>query len=132
MTRISRYTFRPRYCRTKKGLSLLFTPCMSRPSKNDVREKIRGLINRNFKGSVQQLAQRINLKVRGWFLYYCQYNKYTTVDLWYWLNGKVINWVMANRRFGMRRAVRWLRMIYKNNPDTFIHWQLSHLWVGCC
>lgn len=122
------YTFRPRYCRTKKGLSLLFTPCMSRHSKNDVREKIRGIINRRFKGSVQQLAHQVNQKARGWFQYYCQYNKYTTVDLWYWLNGKVIKWIMENRRFGTRRAVRWLRTIYKGNPDTFIHWQLSHPW----
>lgn len=122
------YTFKPRYCPTKKGLSLLFTPCMSTHSKNDVREKIRKLINRSFKGSVQQLAQMLNQKVRGWFQYYCQYNKYTTIDLWYWLNGKVINWVMKNRHFGKRRAVRWLKTIYSTNPDMFIHWQLSHPW----
>ena len=122
------YTFRPRYCPTKKGLSLLFTPCMSMHAKNDVREKVRKVINRSFKGTVQQLAQVLNQKVRGWFQYYCKYNKYTTTDLWYWLNGKMINWVMDNRRFGKQKAVKWLKTIYDTNPGMFVHWQLSHPW----
>ncbi len=117
------YTFRPRLCPTKKGTNLLFSPCMSNTAKNAVRQKIREVITRSFKGTIQELAEKLNPKIRGWYQYYCKFTKWTTKGLWYWLNQKMIKWIMKNRKFGKGKSIKWLRNIYQTSPNLFVHWQ---------
>jgi len=118
------YTFRPRLWKTKTGLTLAFAPCMSQQAKLAAREKLRGLALYRFQVSIQELAKKLNPMLRGWINYYCKYNKWSTIDLWMYVNDRLAMWVRANRGFSIRRAFRWLKTIYKSQPGLFVHWEL--------
>lgn len=124
------YTFRPRYCPTKEGIKLLTAACMSESAKNEVRDKIRKMAIRKFRGNIQQLSGFINSKIRGWVNYYCKFHKWTTVGLWWWLNGKLIEWVRCNKRIGSLKAIRWLEQVGRTKPDIFAHWQILPIKLG--
>ncbi|TVR15494.1 MAG: group II intron reverse transcriptase/maturase, partial [Balneolaceae bacterium] len=120
------YTFRPRICSTKQGWQLLYVPCMSRKAKVSVMEKLKQLNLHKYKGTIQQMAKLLNARIRGWMNYYCRWNKWTTTWVWRVLNLKLIKWLKWNRRFSKKRAVNWLKQVYKANPRLFAHWSLVH------
>lgn len=124
------YTFRPRYCPVQGKMKLLTAACMSESSKNEVRDQIRKMAIRKFRGSIQQLSRAINCKISGWVNYYCRFHKWTTVGVWKWLNGKLIEWVMCNKGIGKRKAIRWLVQVAMTKPDIFAHWQILPLRLG--
>ncbi len=118
------YTFKPRYCPTRYGFRLLTSACMSEAAKNEVRSKIRRFSIRKFRGNIQQLSVALRTRIRGWMNYYCKFHKWTTAGLWFWLNRKLIEWKMGNKRIGKRKAIRWLVNVYKTSPSLFDHWTL--------
>lgn len=119
------YTFRPLGRPTKNGWKLTYFPCMSKSSQTSVREKVRGVVNRRFMGTIQNIASRLNTMARGWINYYCVYSKWTTYGLWYWINLKLVRWIMRRKKMGRGRAHRWLNGIYSQNPNLFLHWTLA-------
>jgi RNA-directed DNA polymerase len=119
------HSFQPGWCRTKSGGRLLFQPVMSRKAKKSVMDKIRQMRLHQKKISIQEMAALVNTKVRGWMNYYCEFNEYTTRDLWWLLNLRLIRWVRTNRKFNLYRAVKWLKNIYKTQPKLFAHWAIT-------
>ncbi|MCG2591101.1 group II intron reverse transcriptase/maturase [Rhodohalobacter sulfatireducens] len=120
------YTFRPRMCNTRQGRRLWYLPCMSRKAKVSVTEYLKKLNLHKYKGTIQQMAGLLNTRIRGWMNYYCQWSKWTTTWVWRVLNLKLIKWLKWNRRFSKKRAVNWLKKVYKANPGLFAHWSLVH------
>lgn len=118
------YTFKPRWINNKDGGELAFTPCMSSISKKSVKESVRAMKFKRKQIPIQRMAILLNPKIRGWMEYYCRWNKWTTTDLWWWMNNRLIRWVMKTRLFSIKRAVRWLKGVYKTQPGLFAHWQL--------
>jgi len=119
------YTFRPRICNTKQGWQLLFVPCMSRKAKVSVVENIKKLTLHKFKGTIQQIADLLNPRIRGWINYYCRWSKWTTTWIWRVMNLRLIKWFKWNRGFNKKRAIHWLKSVYKTNPKLFAHWSLA-------
>jgi RNA-directed DNA polymerase len=120
------YTFRPRICNTEQGWQLLYVPCMSRKAKVSVTEKLKQMNLHKYKGTIQHMANLLNVRIRGWMNYYCRWSKWTTTWVWRVLNLKLIKWLKWNRRFPKKRAVKWLKGVYKTNPTLFAHWSLVH------
>ena len=120
------YTFRPRICKLRKGLSLQYLPCMSRGSKAKVVGQIRNLQLHKRQISIQRLAEMLNPRIRGWMQYYCRFSKWTTVWVWRVLNLRLVKWLKWTRRFSKKRAIKWLKLVYKTQPDLFAHWKLVH------
>lgn len=120
------YTFRPRLWKTKRGLMLAFSPCMSQQAKKAVRDKIRGMALYRFQVSIQELAKTLNPKLRGWIGYYCKYNKWSTHGLWSFVNLRIAKWLKENRKFPIKRAFKWLRGVFKTQPNLFAHWEFAH------
>lgn len=116
------YTFRPLRRPTKSGWKLTYFPVMSQASKKEARRRLKKVVNRRFRGTIKELAQILNPMIRGWYLYYCKYSKWTTRGLWYWLNKKIVAWVAVHRKRSRAKARRWLNNIYKTNPGLFEHW----------
>lgn len=121
------YTFAPKMCRIKGNNMLNFKPAMSRKSKKSVMEKLRSMSIHKSKENILQLAERINLKVRGWMNYYCAFDRWSTAGVWWQLNRRIIKWAMWNKKKTVRKAVRWLQGIYRTKPGLFAHWKIAHL-----
>jgi RNA-directed DNA polymerase len=120
------YTFKPRYCPTKDGLKLITPACLSESSKTSVRDKLRKFSIRKFRGNIQELSSAINVMIQGWINYYCKFDKWTTVGLWFWLNRKRIEWKIAQkRRLGKRKAIRWLETVYRRKPNETVQLSVS-------
>lgn len=119
------YTFRPRLCPTKKGIRLLFTPCMSSKAKVRVLENVRKLNIKRMKIPIQELANILNPRIRGWMNYYCKINKWTTTGLWWQIHLRIIKWVMKIRKMSKKDAIFFLKRIYKTNHFLFVHWQMQ-------
>src|SRR5690606_7756156 len=119
------HTFRPLGRPTKNGWKLTYFPCMSQDAKKSVREKVKSVVNRRFMGKLQDIAQRLNAMARGWISYYCVYSRWTVYGLWYWINLKLVRWVMRRKKMGRGRAHQWLKKIYNQNPNLFTHWGLA-------
>ncbi len=118
------YTFKPRWINHAQGGELAFTPCMSSVSKKSVKESVRNMQFKRKQIPIQRMAVLLNPKLRGWIEYYCKWNKWTTTGLWWWMNNRLMRWVMKSRLFSKKRAYRWLQGIYKTQPRLFVHWQL--------
>ncbi len=118
------YTFRPRWINNPNGGELAFTPCMSNVSKRSVKDSVRDMKFKRRQIPIQRMAVLLNPKIRGWMSYYCRWNKWTTTGLWWWLNNRLVRWVMKTRRFSLKRAVRWLKGVCKTQPELFADWQL--------
>ncbi len=119
------HTFQPRRCRTKSGDRLLFQPVMSRKAKKNIMDKIREMRIHQKKISIQEMAELLNRKVRGWMNYYCEFNGRSTRNLWWMLNLRLLQWVRSNRKFNLLRAIRWLKGVYKTQPGLFAHWEIT-------
>lgn len=117
------YTFHPLRRPTRNGWKLTYFPAMSQSSKKEVRRRLTKVINRGFRGSIRELAQIINPMLKGVYLYYCKYSKWTTRDLWYWLNKRIIRWIMSYRKRSRASARHWLLNVYNSHPNLFEHWK---------
>lgn len=120
------YTFSPRWCLTKKGFCLLFTPKMSKKSKSHIFAEISKLKIHKWQCSIEDIAEQISNRIRGWINYYCKFGKWTTSYVWKVINDRLIKWLLWKRGYSKKRAIRWLKMKYKENPLLFPHWQLVH------
>jgi RNA-directed DNA polymerase len=87
-------------------------------------ESVRGMQFKRKQIPIQRMAVLLNPKIRGWIAYYCKWNKWTTTGLWWWMNNRLMRWVMKTRLFSKKRAYRWLQGICKTQPGLFAHWQL--------
>jgi hypothetical protein len=51
--------------------------------------------------------------------YYCKFHKWTTTRVWHWLNKKLIEWTMCNKKIGKFKEIRWLEQVCKTQPGLF-------------
>jgi len=119
------YTFRPMLIPTRDGILLLTTPVMSQKSKKSVMEKLRGMKLYKKKLRIQQLAREVNEQTTGWINYYCAFSKWSTQKLWEQVNRILIKWVMCNRNWGFKRALKWIKACFKTQPLLFRHWEIA-------
>src|ERR1035438_4429256 len=82
-----------------------------------------GFSIRKFRGNIQRLSKAINIKIIGRMNYHCKFHKWNTVNLWHWLNRKLIEWTMCNKGIGKLKAIRRLVAIYRTQtqPALFAH-----------
>ena len=123
------YTFRSRSARTKQGrLFVNFSPAMSQESKSEVYEKIRKWqLHRRTDLSLNDLAEWINPKIRGWINYYGRYYKRALYHIFVNLNKILFKW--AKRKFkrlkgSPKKAIVWFSRIALRDPKLFAHWEL--------
>jgi len=124
------YTFRCRKVLTKFGkITSSFTPAVSHEAAVRFREKIKECQEQLKCGTPEQLAYRMNPIIRGWANYFMKYcpseAKRRGLD---YVNFVIVNWARKRYgRFGRSRgkAYKWLRLIAKEKPILFSHWQMG-------
>lgn len=82
-------------------------------------------IHRGTSEDLPKLAQRYNAIIRGWITYYGKHwYRNFSYRLWTVLQSRLIKWVRAKYRLGVRAATRRLMLVKKETPKLFAHWDL--------
>ena len=124
------YTFRARPARSPKGRRFKsFSPAVSKMAlKKIVRELRKMKIHRRTKMSIEDIAEMINPKVRGWINYYGRYRKRILKQIFHNLNVRLLKWIRNKYkrfRYRIRAAKRWLKNVCKSNSKLFAHWSFG-------
>lgn len=120
------FTLKPRIVMDKnKNLILLTLPAMSIKAKKRVSQEMTSWKLHRKNWELVTIAKFVNERVTGWMNYYCYSRPETTWRLWVLLNRRLLKWIMRLRKWRFRRAIRWLKMTYKMQPNLFAHWAIA-------
>jgi RNA-directed DNA polymerase len=90
------------------------------------------VFHKKSQSTIQDLALRLNPKIRGWINYYGKVRKKSLTPVFYHLHHRFIKWIL-NKYKGFKwskiKAVNWLRRIIVSFPYLFYHWQLGYKFV---
>jgi hypothetical protein len=101
-----------------------------RKSKKRILSDLRTMqLHRKTSSNLQDLATRLNPKIRGWINYYGKIKKKSLQPVFYYLHHRLLKWAMKRyKRFKGSRvlAVKWLRKMTIAFPNLFYHWSLGY------
>lgn len=125
------------HCRTVKNsktkqLFSSFTPAVSKPAINAMRQKTRSQkFYRRTDLSLNDIAEEFNPVLRGWMGYYGAYNRSALSPVFGHFNQTLVEWI--RRKFkkyrGKTRASELLASIAKREPQLFAHWNIGMVWA---
>jgi group II intron reverse transcriptase/maturase len=120
------YQFKPRRSRNKAGeLFTGYGAGMSKKSRQRINAELRDMqIDRKTGRTIEQLAQLLNSKVRGWLNYYSRYNRWEMQYTMYRINQGLVKWVRRKYKvIGKYRAKAMMQLKQQRYPKLFAHWQ---------
>jgi len=125
------FSFQPMMIKLKRGGFFLQYDCkMSRKSKKRILEDLRQMkLHTKTQSNLQDLAAKLNPKIRGWIHYYGKIKRNSLKPVFYYLHHRIIKWILNRyKRFKRSRvlAVKWLKRITKDYPTMFYHWALGY------
>ncbi len=123
------FTFRPRAAVDKRGQKFTsFLPAVSR----DATVRMLGMIKRwqlqrQTPTTIQDLSERYNPMLRGWWNYYGSFHKSAMARVFHQVDRKLAYW--ARRKYKrlvghLRESFYWLGRLARRQPQLFIHWQV--------
>lgn len=126
------FTFRGRLAKSKQGVYFnSFSPALSGKAAKRIREKMRMWnIGRWTDAGIEEIAERVNPSVRGWWNYYAAFYMSVFKRVMSHLNAILEKWALRKyRRFkGSRaRARGWLSQLAQRAPELLYHWKLGVL-----
>ena len=125
------FSFQPIMKKLRTGGSFLQFDCkMSRKSKVRITGELRKLnFHNKTQRTIQDLANLLNPKLRGWINYYAKISKRSLFPVFYYLHHRMIKWI-TNKYKSFKgskiKAIEWLRQITKSYPNLFYHWELGY------
>ena len=122
------YSFQPRVKANrlyKDRKFMVFDAAICCRAKAYIKQRIRDVFNpRNTTMSLEQVAIKVNPKIRGWLNYYSRFNAVIAGKVFEYLNGLIQRWI--EEKFKLRGKMAVIRH-YKNymeaNRKLFVHWQ---------
>ena len=124
------YTFRPRVAVNGSGERFTgFNPAVSNKAAKSIRSAIRDWgIHRWNTLSIDEVSQRVRLRVQGWINYYGRFNPSLLAKAIRSLDFALLKWVrwkFKNLRKHVRGAWDWLMGLKSREPALFPHWQMG-------
>ena len=125
------FSFQPIRNKLKSGGSFLQYDCkMSRKSKLRILQELRELrFNSRHHLLIQELANLLNPKIRGWIRYFAVISSRSLKPVFYYLHHRILTWVLKKYKSfkGSKvKAIAWLRAIGNSYPNLFYHWELGY------
>ena len=123
------FTFQARKCKSAQGVYFTgFNPGMSKKAMKEKRQELKDLeVARRTQATLEDLAETLNEKIRGWIQYYGKFYKTAMYPLLNYVNGLLVEWARSKyKRFkrGKKKARNWLETIEYEKPKMFAHWYL--------
>jgi RNA-directed DNA polymerase len=125
------YTFRPRLAKNRRQECFVgFLPAISAKAATAIRATIREwrLASTRNNQRLEDLAQFVNPKIRGWVNYYGRFYRSKCVHVLRHLNAALAAWARRKyKRFRRREraSMHWLGRIARRDPQLFVLWQLG-------
>jgi hypothetical protein len=120
------YDFKVRTLKNFKGE--LYRKCMPGASKKALRkitQTIKSWRIHRATESIEKLAQRYNVILRGWIEYYGKFwYRNFGFHLWSTFQSRLVKWMKSKYRITTRKAEYRLALIKKGRPNLFVHWYL--------
>lgn len=121
------FSFQPRKAQSKQksGTSYTaFTPEISRENQKKIREAIREKVNwRNTTMELEEIAERLNSRLRGWINYFGKYGKKSLRNTMIYLDKKLLKWMQRKSKASVRATIHKLANIQQSKPKLFYHWE---------
>lgn len=120
------FTFKPRLCAKSNGEKFWgFRPAISKKSEKRILGELRRLaIHKWVMYDIQELAEELSPKIRGWLNYYGKFRPSEMQRVFRLLNIRIAKW--ARRKYKLKtyaKSYGWLKRTMKCHPNTFVHWQ---------
>ena len=125
------YTFQPRLAKNRRQECFVgFLPAISAKAATAIRITIRHwrLASTRNNQRLEDLAQFVNPKIRGWVNYYGRFYRSKCMQVLRHLNVALAAWVRRKyKRFRRREraSMHWLGRIARRDPQLFVLWQLG-------
>lgn len=124
------YVFRGRLAKSKLGKYFnSFSPAISRPSAIRICRQMRSWkLSRWTNADVDNIAEKINPSLRGWWNYYGAFYPSSFKRVLSHLNMILVKWAVRKyRQFkgSQDKARKWLRRLSEREPNALFHWQLG-------
>ena len=124
------YSFQPRTIKDKFGRTnriVVFSPAISQMARTNIRRVLRKVLKPLISHvKLEVFAERLNPKIRGWVNYYAKFNRTIGLDVFYYLNELIRQWIKNTYKI---KGKAWLydkyRTVQLANPDLFYHWSLG-------
>jgi group II intron reverse transcriptase/maturase len=75
---------------------------------------------------IEQLANLLNKKVRGWIAYFGKYAHSSMLEIYAHINFRLVKWCKKKYKKFTGAAITWLRQKWKEKPNLFAHWQQTN------
>jgi RNA-directed DNA polymerase len=124
------YSFQPRTIKDKFGRKnrlVVFNAAISQQARLSIRTKLRDILKPGWSEKpIEWFAERLNPKIRGWVNYYAKFNRNIALDVFYYLNELIRQWI-KNKYKIKGKAWRYdkYHAVQAANPNLFYHWQLG-------
>lgn len=123
------FSYQPRARKSKRdGRNYMaFTAEISPSNKKKIVQTIRELgVWRDTRLDIREIASQLNAKLRGWINYYGVYSKRTLRTTLQKAEERLLKWLGKKHKTGVRKAMERLKVIKRENPNLFYHWQTGY------
>jgi RNA-directed DNA polymerase len=124
------FSYQPRQAQSRYNAGSSFTvfvPEISRENQQKIRENIRETVNwRNTSQKAEQIAEKLNSKLRGWINYFGIYGTRQLYKTMFYLETKLLKWISRKHKQGIRKSVHDLQKLKQEKPTLFYHWEKKY------
>lgn len=122
------HTFKPRMAKSREGkIFVSFTPAVSDKAQKTMRQETRNWkLSRRTNKTLEEIAEEINPKIRGWINYYGKFHKSAMYPIYRQIDQSLIKWAkrkFKNLRNSWQKARKWLKEIAKREANMLAIWK---------
>jgi RNA-directed DNA polymerase len=124
------FSYQPRPTPSKFDSSSVitaFVPEISKDNQKKIRDEIRKAVKwDNTIQTIQQIAEKLNSKLRGWINYFGVYGKRRLRRTIMYVESRLEKWLSRKHKQGRRVSSTQLALQRKQEPTLFYHWQKKY------
>jgi len=77
--------------------------------------------------TIEQIAEKTNPIIRGWFQYYGKFSKEALQPLANYINDSLMRWARRKYKYlhgKKEKAFKWLKTVFDGRLGLFAHWKM--------
>ena len=120
------YTIRPHQVVMRGKMRVVPGAFASTKSRSMILRKFKEMEIHKRRVDIRELAKELNPVIRGMINYYHLFTDKPMRIVWNQLNARLLKWVKWEKGLYKYASIKWLKNMYKSNPQLFAHWSLVH------